>query len=169
MYVGRPSRWGNPWPVAGEMQPWLALALGQHGNGAGRRASAVIAFRWWMADDGSRFPVPSETSGVGGDIEYADGTVRHISDIPVAMGVMMLARFGTIGVPSTRPDLAPLRGHDLACWCPEPCGVEVALYAVAYGDLYEPCAKPRGHEGNHDPSEQPIWCHADVLLELANA
>ena len=62
----------------------------------------------------------------------------------------------------------PLRGHDLACWCPEACGEEVALYGVAYGDLYEPCAKPRGHGGEHDPSA-PMYCHADVLLELANA
>jgi Domain of unknown function (DUF4326) len=65
-----------------------------------------------------------------------------------------------------QPDwLAPLRGHDLACWCPEACGESVALYGVAYGDLYEPCAKPKGHEGGHDPSVAP-WCHADVLLEL---
>lgn len=64
-------------------------------------------------------------------------------------------------------DFEPLRGHDLACWCPLPCGEPVALYGVAYGDLYDPCAKPKGHEGGHDPSVAP-WCHADVLLELAN-
>lgn len=37
-------------------------------------------------------------------------------------------------LPEKRPDIAPLRGHDLACWC---------------------------------RLDQP--CHADVLLELANA
>ena len=61
-----------------------------------------------------------------------------------------------------------LRGHDLACWCPEACGVEVALYGVDYGDLYEPCGNLGGHDGGHDPSVAP-WCHADVLLELASA
>lgn len=64
--------------------------------------------------------------------------------------------------------IGPLIGMDLACWCPEPCGEAVPLYGVAYGDQYEPCAKPRGHDGGHDPSVAP-WCHADVLLELANA
>lgn len=133
IYVGRPSRWGNPWPVGyeGDVQPWLALALGQRGDEAGRRAAAVIAFRWWMADDGSPFPVAGVTPGPG-DLEYADGTTRHITDLPAAMGMLMLGR-GPIVVPP-RPDLAPLRGHDLACYC---------------------------------PLDQP--CHADVLLELANA
>jgi Domain of unknown function (DUF4326) len=23
IYVGRPSPWGNPWPIDGDMQPWL--------------------------------------------------------------------------------------------------------------------------------------------------
>lgn len=127
MYVGRPSPWGNPWPVDGPMQPWLALALGQHGNRAGRVASAVIAYRWWLANDGSPFPVPATTPGAG-DIEYSDGSTRDISDIPVAMGVMMLSAGGTIGVPP-RPDLAPLRGRDLVCWCPldQPCHADVLL------------------------------------------
>jgi len=64
-------------------------------------------------------------------------------------------------------ELLPLRGRDLACWCPLPCRIGVALDGVAYDDLYEPCAKPRDHDGEHDPSVA-LWCHADVLLELAN-
>ena len=131
VYVGRPSPWGNPWPIDGEMQPWLALALGHRGDEAGRRASAVQAFRWWMVNDGSPFPVASVTPGPG-DLEYSDGTTRHIRDVPAAMGVMMLSRT-PIAVPPP-PDLEPLRGKDLVCWCP-------------LGRL----------------------CHADVLLELANA
>ncbi len=35
------------------------------------------------------------------------------------------------------------------------CGVEVNLTEAAYGNLYEPCAKPKGHTGHHDPS-QPV-------------
>lgn len=61
-----------------------------------------------------------------------------------------------------------LRGHDLACWCPVACGVDVDLGWDEFGGPYDPCALPAGHEGHHDPSEQPAWCHADVLLELAN-
>ena len=133
VYVGRPSPWGNPWPVdyRGDIQPWLALALGERADEPGRRAAAVRAFRWWVEGAAAPFPVRTATAGPG-DIEYADGTSRHIADVPAAMGVMMLAR-QPIGLPP-RPDLAALRGRDLACWC--------AL-------------------------DQP--CHADVLLELANA
>jgi hypothetical protein len=134
VYVGRPSRWGNPWPIDGEMQPWLALALGCRGDAAGRRESAVLAFRAWIT--GQPLPIPGATPGPG-DLEYTDGTTRHIRDMPVALGVMMLGR-RTIGVPPV-PDLEPLRGHDLVCWCPLT-----------------------------DASGQPVPCHADVLIELAN-
>lgn len=61
--------------------------------------------------------------------------------------------------------LNPLRGHDLECWCPLACKEEVRLYEVAYGDQWDLCAKPAGHDGAHDPSA-PRWCHADVLLDL---
>ena len=131
VYVGRPSRWGNPWPVGyeGDIQPWLALALGCHGGPAGRRESAVIAYRAWMT--GQRLPIATlgdgPGTGEGGDLEYSDGTVRHVKDIVVGMGVMMLGR-APIGIPPV-PDLAPLQGHDLACWCPldQPCHADVLL------------------------------------------
>ncbi len=73
IYVGRPTRWGNPFVVAGEI------------------------FR-----------------------EYA---MKRMAEDPEW--------------------LAPLRGHDLVCWCPLV-----------------------------DREGRPYWkgrCHADVLLELANA
>jgi hypothetical protein len=132
IYVGRPSVWGNPWPIDGDMQPWLALALGLNGNEAGRRESAVLAYRAWMA--GQRLPIPAADgpgTGEGGDLEYSDGTIRHVSDIVVAMGVLMLGR-ATISVP-VPPDLEPLRGHDLACWCPldAPCHADVILDLLA--------------------------------------
>ncbi len=137
IYVGRPSRWGNPWPIDGEMQPWLALALGFRGDSAGRRASAVAAFRWWIGGMREPFPVASATPGPG-DIEYTDGTTRHIHDVPAAMGVLMLGR-APIGVPPL-PDLAPLRGHDLVCWCPlsQPCHADVLIA------LCEAAASPPG-------------------------
>ena len=63
--------------------------------------------------------------------------------------------------------LEPLRGHDLACWCPETCGADVDLGWGEFGGPYDPCALPRGHAGHHDPSA-PTYCHADVLLELVS-
>ena len=128
VYVGRPSAWGNPFPVGyeGDLQPWLALALGFRGDEAGRRSAAVVAFAWWMSGMETPFPVKGATPGPG-DLEYSDGTTRHIADVPAAMGVMMLGR-QPINLP-TRPDLAPLRGRDLACFCApdEPCHADVLL------------------------------------------
>src|SRR3990167_7818407 len=93
-YGGRPPPWGNPWPVGyeGDIQPWLALALGQRGDRAGRQASAVIAYRAWMT--GTPLPVPTDDDlpAEGGSLEYSDGTVRKVSSVPVGMGLMMLAR-----------------------------------------------------------------------------
>lgn len=124
IYVGRPSPYGNPFPWDADWSTWLALALGQNADEAGRRAAAVIAHRWWMANDGSPFPVATDMAEGGrGEIEYTSGAIRKISAIPVAMGVMMLEKLGTLMIPATRPSIEPLRGHDLVCWCPEgtPC------------------------------------------------
>jgi len=128
IYVGRPSPWGNPWPVGGEMQPWLALAIGERGDEDGRRRSAVIAYRAWIT--GKPFPVPTKEDD-GWAVEYTDGTVRTARDIVVGMGVMMLAR-APIMVPNP-PDLEPLRGHDLVCWCPldQLCHADVLLELAA--------------------------------------
>jgi hypothetical protein len=83
IYVGRPSRWGNP-------------------------------FRVW----------PS------GGPEYS----------PTAAAAVASHRAFIKGVWRAHPEwFAPLRGHDLACWCPL-----------------------EDENGNRVP------CHADVLLELAN-
>ena len=132
IYVGRPSRWGNPWPVTGDIQPWLALALGQRADKAGRQASAVIAYRAWMT--GTPLPVPTDDQlpDEGGSLEYSDGTVRKVSSLPVGMGLMMLARY-PIGVPE-RPDIEPLRDATaLVCWCglDEPCHGDVLIELLA--------------------------------------
>ena len=38
--VARPSRWGNPWPIAGDWIMWTAVGLGYHGRLRQLRASA---------------------------------------------------------------------------------------------------------------------------------
>ena len=132
--IARPSIYGNPWPWDADWSVWLALALGQRADEAGRRAAAVIAYRWWInggPENKSAFPVAHEVpSAQGGDIEYSDGTVRSIASIPVGMGLMMLADRGTLVVPGHRPDLEPLRGKTLVCWCPvvgSPCHGDVII------------------------------------------
>lgn len=132
IYVGRPSPWGNPFPWSDDRAPWMALAIGERADASGRRAAAVKLHRWWITGaDPKDFPIDLEERG-GPAIEYSDGTVRSFGSIASGLGAFMWLR-EPLEVPR-QPDLAPLRGHDLTCWC---------------------------------PLDQP--CHADALLELANA
>lgn len=130
IYVGRPTLWGNPFPTDG---PWLAVAMGRSADAAGRRDAAVAAHRSWIT--GAPFSIPIASPDTA-ELEYTDGSVRKVADMVAAMGRMMLLK-SPIRVPAL-PDLAPLRGHDLVCWCPL-----------------------EDEQGNRVP------CHADVLLELA--
>jgi hypothetical protein len=142
VYVGRPSLWGNPWSIGDirAVHPEVPIA--------DRAAVVVRKYReelthWGLLSDWDYFT--------------SEATYARVSAAITASGARNMAEYAAVA----------LRGRDLACWCPLACGVSVALYGAPYGDLYEPCAKPRGHEGWHDPSVAP-WCHADVLLELAN-
>ncbi len=126
IYVGRPSRWGNPFSLDRGPEECCEWAC--------------------YEDDGCL---------CNGCLTPEKATWLYREDLTE----QLTGDFG--------PDLAPLRGHDLACWCPEQCDHEVALTGAAYGEIYDRCTKPTGHDGAHDPSA-PMYCHADVLLELAN-
>lgn len=124
IYVGRPSPWGNPFPVDGDVAPWLAVTLGQHADAAGRRTAAVMAYRAWMT--GEPVPVP-DVPVTDWVLEYSDGTQRASTEVIRGLARLMIGK-SPIAVPP-RPDLTPLRGHDLVCWCPpaEPCHADVLL------------------------------------------
>lgn len=130
VYVGRPTKWGNPFAVDSDWMLWTGVALGFTGDRAGRHAAAVALYRLWLTGKLPRLPKPKP----GGDIEFDSG--RRVSAHEHVMGfgaaVASLCEMPTI--PDERPDLQTLRGKNLACFC-----------------------KP----------DEP--CHADVLLELANA
>ena len=131
VYVGRPSRYGNPWVVAAQRRTWLAEAAHRHPYAVHNPVERTY-LGTFVSEERARY--------------WATQAFRRDFD----------------------GDLEPLRGHDLVCWCPEACGVDVDLGWGEFGGPYDPCALPRGHGGHHDPSPQPLWCHADVLLELAN-
>ena len=135
VYVGRPSMWGNPWTKADPDAVWWAVAIGEMGNPVGRHRGVVAWHRWWLTGDPDHLPIPLHDGP--GDLEYSDGSTHHMADMPAGLSLFMLTKDGPRHLPG-RPDmdayLTPLRGRDLACWC---------------------------------PLDQP--CHADVLLELANA
>ena len=126
-YVGRPSPWGNPFPVDGEYALRWAIATGRHGNAAGRRAAAVAGFRWY-AEGAALGGIPFVTREPGGELEYSDGSRRTFANLVDGMGAMMLSTLPPLTLPDF-PDLAPLRGRDLACWCPigQPCHADVLI------------------------------------------
>lgn len=131
-YVGRPTRWGNPFRVQGDWITWAAIALGQRADAAGRRTAAVSLYRAWMTD---QLPVAARPAA-GGDsaeIEFADGTRRTISEQVAGVAALATTVFPQPRLPDERPSLEPLRGFDLACWCPldQPCHADVLLELLA--------------------------------------
>lgn len=134
IYVGRPTVWGNPFPIDGEWITGAARAFGYPTGPAFLRGTAVALYRWWLTGDepiqgleGTTGYRVLLTEGHNGGAAWLEGT--EVIDLP------------------PRPRLTQLRGRDLACWCPVD-GWSGDVYST--GALLQPC-------------------HADVLLELANA
>lgn len=132
VYVGRPSRWGNPFPLHGDWIMWNAVAIGLHGGPAGRREASVRLYRAWLT--GASIPTRTlDDKPTGWGIQFDNGHTSTIDRQIIGVAEVAATWADPVTTPEL-PDLRPLRGRDLACWCP----------------LDEPC-------------------HADVLLELANA
>ena len=134
VYVGRPTKWGNPFVVGTDWMCWAALGCGYRADRAGQRVAAVALYKAWITGTKVAMgPIGKDASRPG--FEYDDGTYSTVDAMCVG-----IARFGmTIAnaqpaIPDSPPPVDELRGKDLACFC--------AL-------------------------DQP--CHADVLLEWANA
>jgi len=136
IYVGRPTVYGNPIPVDGDWITWMAVAIGHKGDPAGRRQAAVDLHRAWI----TRSPIDLDpASPTSAQVRMSDGTTRTVTGMVQMQALGFAHLVGTTPTMPERPDLAPLAGRDLVCWCP----LEDAA-------------------GNRAP------CHADVLLELAN-
>lgn len=108
IYVGRPSRWGNPFVLHDYRGAFRAvLYFGERGDRAGRRAAAVKMYRLVLT--GERIPKP---------VDDRDEMARL---------------FMTVTIPPDFPTPADvireLRGKNLACWCRpgEPCHADVLL------------------------------------------
>jgi NTP pyrophosphatase (non-canonical NTP hydrolase) len=91
-----------------------------------RRESKFALFQRWHAEQAE-----------DGVLGFSDGSEVPFNDHVANLALEASSWCEAPRIPAERPDLAPLRGHDLACWCP--------LVDV---------------RGN------PVPCHADVLLEL---
>ena len=126
VYVGRPSPWGNPFPVDGEWITWMAVALGYRGDLAGRRVVAVALHRAWV----TRTSIVLDLGNGGGAlIEYSTGTTAAVDPLVQLQSLTFARRLGTPPTLPARPDLTPLRGRDLVCWCAEgePCHADALL------------------------------------------
>lgn len=103
VYVGRPSKWGNPFPVG----PAVYYQQ-RYGSGAGindRSRSALQFYRRWLSGD------------------IFDCTVREYDHLGIPCPRPVAPP------PSTDQIRRALAGRDLACWCPldSPCHADVLL------------------------------------------
>jgi hypothetical protein len=104
--VDRTTKWGNPFNFRAPEHCWTALAYGEKGNPDGRHAASVKAFREWISTKAGM-----RIQDVG----------LYLGDVPLGVSPTVEA-----GQP---PDVAELRGKNLACWCKpgQPCHADVLL------------------------------------------
>lgn len=104
IYVGRPTRWGNPWRALPTADGWGVFARTDNG------------LEWWL----QRVGIVSKAQAIAITVEqYRMGIVKWAED-----------EYGSEDEPDpVAYALDDLRGHDLACWCPldQPCHADVLL------------------------------------------
>ena len=111
VYVGRPSRWGNPFSLAGATR------------------GTVVGPPWF---DTKAWPMTRGVRRVDDAVLRAYSTHAPASNASAA-AVDVFASLASVRLrdhhEETQRWLAPLAGHDLACWCPlaEPCHADVLL------------------------------------------
>lgn len=131
IYVGRPTKFGNPFPWRGDWIVWAAVARGFRADRAGRVAASIAFFREWLLAEQAEGPHAHDESG--GILEYESGVEMSVAEAARGIaGFMAMVNSASIRVPKP-PTLAAIRaelaGHDLACWCPigQPCHADVLL------------------------------------------
>lgn len=115
VYVGRPTRWGNPIPIKGLL--WTAVTLGYRADRAGRQACAVELYRRYLLEPEKLFLAKLD------DLDLP----KHSND-------------ETSVILPAPPSLEDIRTHlgdkNLVCWCPldAPCHADILLsLANAWG------------------------------------
>lgn len=103
IYVGRPTKWGNPFDFRASEFCWAALSYGCRGDAAGRREASVRAYRDWIAPNWGRRTLlheeqPKMVAGTGDEINL--GPAIKAGEAP-----------------SIDELVATLRGKNLACFC----------------------------------------------------
>lgn len=119
VYVGRPTRWGNPftvervpnWPRWAGAVPWRVMADGRE---------------WDWPEGDPRTPVVYESRAHGNDYLKRKATALAVHLFEIHTGPMGSYEYDAETLADLRADLA---GRDLACWCPldQPCHADVLL------------------------------------------
>lgn len=106
VYVGRPTKWGNPFKVTDACASFAAVATGGRGNVPRDRAHGAVAlFVRWLS---------------GGEIECP---------ITAMMANKEFKDRGSPIAPTVAEIRSELSGKNLACWCAldQPCHADVLL------------------------------------------
>jgi hypothetical protein len=106
VYVGRPTKWGNPFKATGAAASFAAVAAGGRGDVARDRAHGVVClFVRWLT---------------GAPVEC---------DLTAMMAQQEHKAAGSPAPPTPDEIRRALRGRDLACFCPldQPCHADVLL------------------------------------------
>jgi hypothetical protein len=128
VYVGRPTRWGNPFPWKGDWITWTAVALGYRADEQGRREASVALYRCWIAGE----PIVARRSpgDSGAAVEYSNGRVATLGQIVQGFAAVASSTVPTPAIPEDPPPLEGLRGATvLACWCrpDQPCHTDALI------------------------------------------
>jgi len=125
--IDRRSPYGNPFRLDDPWLAWTAVMLGYRADAGGRRAASIALYRAWIAR--STVVMGPGFQG-GGDIEFSDGRLVSMSAHVRGLAASFSALYPAPTLPP-RPDLEPLRGKRLACWCaPLPCHGDVIAELV---------------------------------------
>ncbi|MCF8481041.1 MAG: DUF4326 domain-containing protein [Rhodospirillum sp.] len=123
LYVGRPTRFGNPFPTFGDWTARAAAILGYPLDPLGVRQASLALFRGWLLGESVR-PGPK-------------GTALNEGAPSAQAVVVAVAASGHPPEPPKVPEAPPplpviretLAGADLVCWCrlDEPCHADLLI------------------------------------------
>ncbi len=130
IYVGRPGPYGNPFRDSSWLM-WMSIALGLRADRPGRHRAAVLLHRSWLTGQPVRlreYDAISNAEYDGGSIEFGDGSTLSMGDHVAGIAAFSASLYEAPVLPE-RPDLAPLRDRDLACWChaDQPCHADTLI------------------------------------------
>ena len=124
--IDRRTPYGNPFRIADMV--WAAVATFGLNDEPNRRRASIALYRAWLYDVPLAIPREAPGDDRGGTVEYTSGRIEGVGGVARTFAAFGLAMdLERLTLPP-HPDLEPLRGFRLACWCaPLPCHGQVIL------------------------------------------